>query len=93
MGFLRADHVVGRQVHDSYFLIDITQNYFDEICHLYEINQVGQFVWERLPEMSAERICEELYTQVGGSVDYAEIQDDINGFLLQLCSLGFVVEA
>lgn len=37
--------VVERKIHDTYFLIHTKQKYANDTCSLYEINEIGSFIW------------------------------------------------
>ena len=37
-------NIVCRDIHGSYFLIDITDNFSDNVCSLYEMNEIGRFI-------------------------------------------------
>ena len=47
MYYQRNPNIRCRRIHETWFLIDITQNY-DDICRLYELNEMGSFIWEQL---------------------------------------------
>lgn len=46
--YVSNEKVVAREIHGSYFLIDITDNYSGDRCALYEINETGMFLWKNL---------------------------------------------
>ena len=48
MPFKKNQNIVKREIHDSIFLINITQNYLNDKCSLYELNQIGNFIWDSL---------------------------------------------
>ena len=45
---IKKENIVERKIHDTYFLIDISDKYLDDKCHLYEINEIGDFIWKQL---------------------------------------------
>ena len=44
----KNESIVARKIHDTYFLIDTKENYSDEKCRLYEINEIGYFLWNNI---------------------------------------------
>ena len=53
-------NIVLREIHDSYFLIDITQNYLSDVCSIYEVNEIGKFIWESLETLVPISVAEEI---------------------------------
>ena len=84
-------NIVARKVHDSYFLIDITENYSDDKCRLYEINEVGNFIWNLIDgKAAATDIAESIKKAITDDVSVDEILLDVNGFINTLLKDGFV---
>jgi len=89
--FRKNPKIVRRKIHDSYFLIDITQNYFDDSCMLYEINEIGDFIWEQLEQCNnIEDIVDKLFECLGNDVCREEVLKDIEEFIEILCQEGFM---
>lgn len=87
----KNENIIARQIHDSFFLIDIKQNYLDDKCSLYEINEMGYFIWNTLSSVKSEiEIVEIIKNEVGDNVDPALIADDVYSFLEILRGEGFV---
>lgn len=83
--------IVGRVIHDRYYLIDITQNYLDNRCRLYELNEIGYFIWEQLNHSDcAEDIADELFKAVVGEVSKDVIYEDVKEYLDILEKEGFI---
>lgn len=89
--FRKNPEIVRRKIHDSYFLIDITQNYLNDSCMLYEINEIGNFIWEQLEQRNnIEVIADKLFECLGNDVCREEVLKDIKEFIEILCQEGFM---
>lgn len=89
----RNNDIVLRNIHDSYFLIDTTQNYLNDICNLYEINEIGKFCWDSLATcVEIEDIVKSLMENLIDEVDYDEVNSDIREYINMLIDNGFVEE-
>ncbi len=87
----RNENIVARKVHDATFLIDITENYSEDKCHLYEINEIGAFIWNKLPDVESTRqIADLLYEAIDDDVPYETILEDTKTFIAQLNEMGFI---
>lgn len=87
---VRNKNIIFRNIHGSRFLIDITENYSDNTCSIYEVNEIGEFIWKALSgEMSEEEIAIKLQTAVSESIEYSEILSDVRNFLELLIQQGF----
>lgn len=84
-------NIVVRKVHGSTFLIDIFDNYADNKCALYEINETGMFIWSNI---NGNRTIEELVTLLKAAiiddVDYQILHDDVSKFIDALVTRHFV---
>ncbi len=86
----RNKNIVFRDIHGSYFLIDITVNYKDDKCSLYELNEIGKFIWNSIDgESSNEDIALRLKSAINGEIEYPTILDDVNEFVEVLIGCGF----
>lgn len=89
----RNENIVARVVHDTFFLIDIKQNYFDNKCSLYEINEMGYFIWCCIPEAGdVKEIAKRIEQEVDNQIDLNCVIDDVNFFLDALKREGYIVE-
>lgn len=80
--FQKNKNIVQRKIHDTFFLIDITQNYLDEKCRLYEINDIGDFIWNALDKCAdTQAVADSLISNLIDEVDYNEVYNDICNFL------------
>lgn len=93
MKYIRSSDVVLRKIHNSYFLIDLTDNYLDFECCLCEINEVGKFIWDTLSrEMTIEEITDSLITVLKDDIEYLEVFNDIADYVAMLVGQAFVKE-
>ncbi len=88
----RNENIVIRKAHDAIFLIDISENYSEDKCHLYEINEVGAFIWDKLSgENSPEKIADLVYKAVDDeAIPYETVLKDTRDFMVQLKEMGFI---
>ena len=87
----KKPNIVARTVHDSYFLIDITQSYSDDKCRLYEINEIGNYIWNMIDgKNTASDIAGSIKKAITDDVSIDEILSDVNAFLNSLLKDGFV---
>ena len=84
-------NIVGRRVHDTYFLIDITDNYSDDKCALYEVSGMGEFIWIQLDTLdSVDAVVEAITASITDYIDHSIIHDDVVEFISVLRSIGFL---
>ncbi len=87
------DNIVEREIHGSFFLIDITDNYRGDRCALYEINQTGMFLWRNLyTAKTADELTSLLKAAIVDDIDYQIIHSDVMDFLNTLVSKQFISE-
>lgn len=92
MIYKKNNNFVLRKIHDTYFLIDITDNYKGDKCRLIETNEIGEFVWNCLDRVnSVEEISKELKEMINEDVPYDMIYHDIKDFMESLYEKGIVV--
>lgn len=88
---LKNKNIVSREIHSSYFLIDITDNYAHDKCALYEINETGKFIWDHIDDTRS--ICDlvaKLQAAIIDEVDYQVLYDDVSEFVDTLIAKNFV---
>ena len=91
--YKKNEDIVLRNVHDSYFLIDIAAEYFKEKCTLYETNPIGAFIWNALDNCeSIDTIVSGILAQLSEPVDRELIYADVSEFLKVMKEQGFVEE-
>lgn len=82
MPFKKNQNIVKREIHDSIFLINITQNYLNDKCSLYELNQIGNFIWDSLDNAnSIDDITDLLMSEIVTPVNRVEIFNDVYEFI------------
>ncbi len=89
----RADNVVMRSIHGSFFLVDITDNYSGDKCALFEINETGKFLWEK-SENSYEKVnlVTELQEAIVDEVPEEVLREDVDEFVEELTKMKVLVE-
>lgn len=91
--FVSNKNAIARKICNSYFLIDITDNYSGDRCVLYEVNETGMFLWENL---SAKKTADELTTllkeAIVDDVSYQIIFSDVMEFIHTLTDKNFILE-
>lgn len=87
----KSPNIVERKIYSSYFLIDITDNYSENKCSLYEINDVGSFIWNGI---DGHRTITDIAVMLQNAIiDEVELQiliNDICEFADSLMSKRFV---
>lgn len=92
MFYERNSNYVLRKIHDTFFLIDITDNYNDEKCHLIETNEIGKFIWDSLGENNTiEQLTEALKNAITDEVPYILIYQDVTEYINILVEKGIVI--
>lgn len=82
MPLKKNQNIVKREIHDSIFLINITQNYLNDKCSLYELNQIGNFIWDSLDNAnSIDDITDLLMSEIVTPVNRVEIFNDVYEFI------------
>ena len=88
---VKKQNIVGRRVHDTYFLIDITENYANDKCSLYEISSVGEFIWDQLDALdNISDIVDVIIRSISEEVEYSAIFNDVTEFINALLCLNFL---
>ena len=89
----RNINIVSRKICDSFFLIDITDNYADDKCALFEINETGKFIWDQINgKRTVKDLATELHAAIIDEVDFSIIYDDTSEFIDMLLLKCFVEE-
>lgn len=89
----RCKNIVLRNIHDTYFLIDITDNYMDDECVLNETNEVGVIIWRMLSKpIEIDEVVHELKKQLNGEIKDDILHSDIEEYIQYLLQLGFIKE-
>lgn len=86
----KQENIVSRKVRDTYFLIDITDNYAQDKCALYEINETGYFIWNQINgKNTVKDIALELQRVIIDEIDLQILIDDVAEFVDVLLAKGF----
>ena len=92
--YKKNKNIVLRNIHNTFFLIDITDNYSGDKCILNETNEVGAFIWNELSEKtSIEDIVDKLKSLLNEEVSRDAIYSDIQEYIHYLKHSGFVEES
>ncbi len=88
----RKEYIVERNIHDIIYLINIKQNYLYDKCCLYEINEMGSYIWNRISEETSlddivSAIMKDMDVQ---DVSLDEIRNDVNDYICLLAKEGFL---
>lgn len=88
----KKEYVVERKIHDSIYLINTKQNYLNDKCCLYEINEMASYIWNQIDgNTSIDEIVNRLFYDMeiqGASFD--EVKKDINDCVRLLANEGFL---
>lgn len=87
----KDENVVARKIHDKYFLVNITDNYSHDKCVIYEVNEIGYFIWNKINgKKTREDLARLLQLEINDNVDYHLIYHDVVEFLDKLKNKGFI---
>lgn len=87
----KKENIIARTIHDSFFLIDITDNYSGDKCSLYEINQTGMFIWNNIDgSRSIQDLAELLQAAITDDIDIELLRQDVSEFVSELLEKHFL---
>lgn len=88
----KKEHVVKRNIHDTIYLINTKQNYLNDKCYLYEINDMGSYIWDCFSEkISIEDIVESIISDIDvQDMSFNEIRNDVKDYVNLLMKEGFL---
>lgn len=87
----KRDGIVCRKIHDLFYLIDIKCNYYDDKCYLYELNEVGAFLWNCIDEYNTVALLtRRLLAEIIDDVDEKIVEADVEQYIQNLMLEGFV---
>ena len=91
--FIKNDDVVLRTIHGSIFLVDISDNYFEDKCSLYEINEIGRFLWDNISENGTiEKLVDVLQGAIIDEVPRDLLVSDVSEYINDLKDKHFISE-
>ena len=89
--FEKNENIVARKIHDTFFLINITDKYENDKCILYQINEIGFFIWNNIDgKNSSNDLADLIKSAINDEVDYQTILSDVSEFLSELNNNGFI---
>lgn len=91
IAFKKNSNIIARKIHDSFFLIDISDKYLNDKCALYEINETGMFIWNTIDgTQTIEKLVTLLDAIIIDDVDYQVLYNDVAEFTDSLIAKHFV---
>lgn len=84
-------NIVCRDIHGSYFLIDITDNFSDNVCSLYEMNEIGRFIWDNISHNTAMDIARLLKNALTDDIPLEYLLNDVSEYINTLEANGFIL--
>lgn len=86
----KNSNIVCRDIHGSFFLIDITDNFADNVCSLYEMNEIGKFIWDNISNNTALEIAKLLKGTITDDIPLDDLLNDVSEYLNTLEANGFI---
>ena len=87
----KRDDIVLRDIHGTYFLIDITDAYSEDRCVIFELNDIGKFIWENInTDVTEDIIARNLEKAIVDDVDYMILLNDVKEFIQVLRNQNFI---
>lgn len=88
---IKKSNIVFRRIHGSFFLIDIADKFSTDRCTLFEINEIGSFLWNEISDdVTPEALTCKLLGAIVDAIDYNVLYQDVNEFLLSLLQKNFI---
>lgn len=90
--YVAKPDVILRDIHSTYYLVDIKCNYRNDYHQLPVLDNVGKVIWEAITSpLSIEDIVKRVKAAFDVSnVSDTELRSDVSDYLLMLSSLGYV---
>lgn len=86
----KNSNIVCRDIHGSFFLIDITDNFADNVCSLYEMNEIGKIIWDNISNNTALEIAKLLKGTITDDIPLDDLLNDVSEYLNTLEANGFI---
>lgn len=88
----RKEFIVERNIYDSIYLVNIKQNYLNDKCCLYEINEMASYIWNKIDgNTPIDEIVNQILSEVDvQDVSFDEIKSDVNDYICVLAKEGFL---
>lgn len=91
--FIKNDNIVLRTIHGSIFLINISDNYSEDKCLLYEINEIGRFLWDNIDKNGTiDSLVDALQNVLIDKVPHDILLNDVTEYINDLIDKRFVLE-
>ena len=89
--YVKRENIKKREIHGDIFLIDIKQNYLNDKCHLYELNSMGNYIWDLLDYYhSPLGIAKEILKKIADDISSETVLGDVSTFLNMLKEENFL---
>lgn len=93
IGIVQNDKIILRPIHGSFFLIDTADNYSGDRCALYEINEIGAFLWRSIDgKNTLVDLVDILQSAIEDDVPADILHQDVSEYLNDLMAHGFISE-
>ena len=88
----RKNYIVERHIHEAIYLINIKQNYLNDKCCLYEINEMASYIWNKIGRnTSVDEIINNILSDMDvQDISLDEINKDVNDYIYMLAKEGFL---
>lgn len=87
----KNEDIIARKIHECYFLIKLKDDYSDQKCRLYEINEVGYFLWNMVDEVKdLNELASLLAEQVTENISKEMILHDVKEYIDELICMKFI---
>lgn len=91
--FKKNNNIVLRELNNTFFLIDITDNYNDDRCVLNEINDIAAFIWKELsPQTCIWDVVHKLKSVLNDDISEDELYNDVKEYIGYLLQIGLLEE-
>ena len=88
----KKEYIVERKIHDSIYLINTKQNYLNDKCCLYEINEMASYIWTQIDgSTSIDEIVNQIFCDMEiQDASFDEVKKDVNDCVYLLANEGFL---
>ena len=95
MRYIKNKYIVDRKIHEDFYLIDISDNYSDDKCRLFEINEMGHVIWDMLDclpdnESQVDMIVSKIKKMIIDDIPEDVIKIDVESFINSMIEEGFI---
>ena len=74
-------------------MIDISDNYLEDKCSIFEINEIGKFIWDSMDEYNTiEELVSTLQNVIDDEIPYEELYSDVSEYMNDIVDKKFVLE-